>query len=206
MINRRNGGCHMSTDEQQSDVQKKFDYAFQCYESGDFKAAFEAYFELAELGNKNCQAFVGDLYYLGRGVGQDTDKACYWLEKASEGGEVKAQFLLGKIYAGKGEHSKAFEWYEKAGHQGYAPAIYKMAIYAEKGRVGSVDKTLALKLYREAAEKDHLYAKRTLAYRLLVGWGGIARIPEGIVWLYRMIVDGYKIGKQGDLESDSLRV
>lgn len=189
-----------------NDVDKRFEIAYQCYEEGDYKSAFDKYLELAELGYSNCQAFIGGLYYSGKGVEQDLRKARVWLEKAVIDNDSRTQFLLGKICAQEGNYTNALTWYEKASEQGYAPAIYKQAIYIEKGRAGFIDKERVLSLYRQAAMKQHLYAKRTLAFRLLKGWGGFLGFFEGLSWLYRTIVDGYKLGLDVNQDNDSIRV
>jgi TPR repeat protein len=190
-------------------IDQLFERAYQLHKSGDDVAAFNAYLDLAEQGYSNCQAFVGGAYYAGKGVERDMIKARSWLEKAAvEGDEVSAHFLLGKISAREGDYRQAFSWYEQAAKKDYAPAIYKMAIYIEKGRLGSRDTKEAMVLYRRAAEAGHLYAKRTLAFRLLRGWEGLTGFFSGFVWLYRMLKDGYKLGmEEDDLESsDDLRV
>lgn len=194
--------------EQPENIEQLFERAYQLHKGGDEKAAFNAYLELAERGYGNCQAFVGGLYYAGKGVEQDMTKARSWLEKAAMSNEASAQFLLGKISALEGDYNKAFSWYERASKQDYAPAIYKLAIYNEKGRIGTRDIKKAMELYRRAAEADHLYAKRTLALRLLRGWGGLTGFFGGFVWLYRFLKDGYKLGTEADdwESSDNLRV
>lgn len=194
--------------DQSENIDQLFERAYQLHKDGDEKAAFSAYLELAERGYSNCQAFIGGSYYAGKGVKQDMAKARSWLEKAAAGDEASAQFVLGKMAAREGDYEKAFAWYEQAAKQDYAPAIYKMAIYNEKGRLGSPDVKKAMELYRRAADAGHLYAKRTLALRLLRGWGGLTGFFGGFVWLYRMFRDGYKLGMEEDdwESSDSLRV
>ncbi len=195
--------------KQKKDIDQLFEHAYKLHENGDDVAAFNAYLELAEQGYSNCQAFVGGSYYTGKGVEQDMLKARSWLEKAVvDDNEVGAQFLLGKICAYGGDFAKAFSWYEQAAKQDYAPAIYKMAIYNEKGRLGSRDIKRAMELYRRAAESGHLYAQRTLAFRLFRGWGGLVGFFSGFVWLHRMLRNGYRLGmEEDDLESsDKLHV
>jgi TPR repeat protein len=194
---------------QTKNIDQLFEHAYQLHKSGNDVAAFSAYLELAEQGYSNCQAFVGGAYYAGKGVEQDMLKARLWLERAVvEDDEVEALFLLGKLSAHEGDYRKAFSWYEKAALQDYAPAIYKMAIYNEKGRLGSRDIKAAMVLYQHAAEAGHLYAQRTLAFRLFRGWGGMIGFFGGFVWLYRMMRNGYRLGmEEDDLEScDGLRV
>ncbi len=195
----------MKENTQISGIEDKFDAAYDLYASGDYDAAYKAYLELAEMGYRNCQVFLGSLFYSGTGVGKDSEKARYWLEKAADD-DVIAQFLLGKLAADEQDYISAFEWYEKANERGYAPASYKMAIYIEKGRVTESNKLLALELYRKAAEQKHIYAERTLAFRLLKGWGGFFGIFEGVKWFFKMLKDGYKVGKEEDWSNDSLRV
>ncbi len=184
------------------DINQKFEHAYQLHRKGDYKAAYNVYLELAELGYSNCQAYIGGLYYSGNGVDKDFEMARYWLENAAANNEPNAQFLLGKMDAREGNYDKAISWYEQAGKRGYMPALYKLAIYSEKGRIGPPDIKRAMELYRQTAESGHLYAQRTLAFRLLRGRGGFSGFFEGFKWLYRMLRNGYKLGMEDDYEDN----
>ena len=68
----------------------------------------------------------GDLYYFGRGVAQNYQKAKEWFEKSAAQGNADAQLYLGAMYySGEGvaqNYQKAKEWFEKSAAQGNADA------------------------------------------------------------------------------------
>ena len=70
------------------------------------------------------------MYYNGRGVKKNYNKAFMWYEKAAKQGVAMAQFNLGDVYyKGRGvkqNYKKAFEWYEKAAKQGHVDAQLKL--------------------------------------------------------------------------------
>ena len=186
-------------------AKKKCEDAHKAYTSGNYADAVSAYSDLAESGYSNCQLFLGELFYYGKHIEQDSAKAVYWLGKAAENEEAVAQFLLGKLSAEKANYTEAYHWYEKASNQGYAPAIYKMGLYQEKGRLGIVNKNKARQLYREAAKKGYVYAMRTLGLRLITGSGGILGLFEGVMWLFKMVARIFKIGHKNDWDSEAIR-
>ena len=88
--------------------------------------------EMAENGNIEAAAFLGNEYYFGwNELEQDLEKALKFLTIASEGGDATSQFLLGFMYgSGRGverNSDKAFEWFLKAAEQGVPEAMYNVA-------------------------------------------------------------------------------
>ena len=88
--------------------------------------------EMAENGNIEAAAFLGNEYYFGwNELEQDLEKALKFLTLASEGGDAMSQFLLGFMYgSGRGverNSDKAFEWFLKAAEQGVPEAMYNVA-------------------------------------------------------------------------------
>lgn len=73
----------------------------------------------AEAGDPVSQAEVGILYCAGRyGMPKDAEKGVYWLQKAADNNQVKAQVILaGKLYDGecaKRDYVKAAILFRKA--------------------------------------------------------------------------------------------
>ena len=70
----------------------------------------------SDEGNSDAKFYLGTLYYIGRGMNQDFNKAIELFEEASDGGNVSATFNLGIIYAkGRGvdiDEKKAFDYYK----------------------------------------------------------------------------------------------
>ena len=88
--------------------------------------------EMAEGGNIQAAAYLGNQYYFGWGeLEQDLEKALKFLTLAADGGDAMSQFLLGHMYgAGRGverDSDKAFQWFLKAAEQGVPEAMYNVA-------------------------------------------------------------------------------
>ncbi len=87
--------------------------------------------EMAENGNIEAAAFLGNQYYFGWDVlEQDYSKALKFLTIAAEGNHAMSLFLLGYMYgSGRGverDSVKAFEWFLKAAEQGVPEAMYNV--------------------------------------------------------------------------------
>ncbi|MCL2799759.1 MAG: SEL1-like repeat protein [Endomicrobia bacterium] len=98
--------------------------------SASFAANFEETKKKAEQGDKRAQYDLGFMYYHGKDVGRDLDKAIYWLEKLDS---PYTQNYLGKIYLEKKDLKKAIYWYEKTAEKGsYESQHSLLMIYLEK--------------------------------------------------------------------------
>ncbi|SDP27818.1 tetratricopeptide repeat protein [Desulforhopalus singaporensis] len=68
------------------------------------------------------QFYLGQMYYLGKGVGQDYNEAAKWFRKAAMKEDDKAQAFLGQMYfVGQGvarDFKEAAKWYREAAKQG----------------------------------------------------------------------------------------
>ena len=78
-------------------------------------------------------AMLGDLYSLGKGVEQNSDKACECFENAAKKGHVGAMRATAEMnYRGglihKPSFSKATEWYHKAADMGDRESMYMAGI------------------------------------------------------------------------------
>jgi TPR repeat protein len=79
---------------------------------GNYALALRLARPLAEAGNAEAQAMVGNLYELGLGVAQDHSKALGWFTRAADQGNVTAETALGRMYSkGAGVQS----WFALAG-------------------------------------------------------------------------------------------
>ena len=99
---------------------------YQSYLKGDYKAAFEEWLPLAELGDAEAQFNLGVLYDEGAGVERSLATAAEWYRKAAEQGFMDAQTNLGIMYHhGLGverDRTEAARWFRMAAEQGDAEA------------------------------------------------------------------------------------
>jgi TPR repeat protein len=111
---------------------------YQSYLKGDYRAAYEEWLPLAELGDVEAQYNLGVMYDEGAGVEQDFAAAAAWYRKSAEQGFVDAQTNLGLMYYnGQGvarDHNEAARWFSKAASQGDQEAAeFLQRIHAATG-------------------------------------------------------------------------
>ena len=106
-------------------------------EKDPFKLALACWLALIGLVNPGLAADVADcckqLYKNGQ-----YEQAFPVCREASEQGDSRAQFILGKMYYfGKGvqqDDTEAVKWYRKAAEQGYAKAQFNLAVTYAGGK------------------------------------------------------------------------
>jgi TPR repeat protein len=111
---------------------------------------YQRQISLARQGRADSQYQVGLCYYYGLGVDADTDKALYWLKKASVQHHVKAMYQLGEIYHRHDQYhdsNVAMQWYRKAASADYAPAQLRIAEMYVEGKGVSQDYVEAYKWF-----------------------------------------------------------
>ena len=117
----------------------------------------------------------GDMYYYGKGVPTDYEKAIEWYEKAAEQGHEEAQYALGLMYQnGKGvaqDDQQAFEWYRKAAEQGHSDAQNHLGRMYKYGEGVAQDDQKAVEWFRKAAEKGNASAQFNFGWMYRGGWG-----------------------------------
>ena len=112
------------------------------FENARYQAALDRLTPLAEAGDPDAQAMLGEVYYVGRGLKRDEDAARTWFERAATKGNAHGQFGMGVLARGA-ERSKddlrAMEWFRKAALQGHAQAQFLLAGYYGRKAAGRKD-------------------------------------------------------------------
>ena len=121
-------------------VAADFDKGLDAYYREDGQAAFVEWIPLAEQGNADAQAMLGDLYSRTFPRWISSYKTSFgWYSKAAEQGNAKAQRELGSMYSsGRGipkDDQKSLEWYIKSAHQGDFEAQQELGNLYLKGQV-----------------------------------------------------------------------
>jgi len=113
---------------------------YQSYLKGDYRAAYEEWMPLAELGDAEAQYNIGVMYDEGAGRAQDLAAAVDWYRKAATQGFVDAQTNLGMMYYhGQGvarDHKEAAKWFRLAANQGDTEAAKYLRILENAPRGG----------------------------------------------------------------------
>ena len=126
----------------------------------------------------------------------------------AEGGDVRAQFMMGTIYEqGLGvpkDLAAAAEWYRRAAAAGNASAQYNLGVFYQFGKGVPKDAAKAARLLRQAAEQGHGRAQNNLSTFYFTGVG-VPRDPvEAWKWL-TLSADGLK-GKGRQIALDNRAV
>lgn len=127
----------------------------------------------------------------------------YLREVEGDDGE-QAHWYAGTILDRTGDVHGAFQSYEKSANLGYAPAIYRTGVFYSKGKGVKRDKSKALTLYRDAAQKGNARAEAAYAKMLVTGKEGIWGIPRGLLLLFRSPFKTARIAYHS-LDEDRLR-
>jgi len=177
--------------------------AAQLFREERYEEAFEKYRILAERGTVTAQVLLGWMYQVGKGVQDNLAEAKKWYEEAAVSQSAQAQFYLGNLYRTTGEYKQVFEWLERSASQEYSPALYLLGQLYYVGEGVELDKQRASVYFKQAAEKGHLFAQRNIAYDMIKGRHGIARIPFGFLLMVRGLWRVIKV-TLNDPNSDSI--
>ena len=117
--------------------------------------------------------------------------AIKWFKKAEEQGHIKSQYILGVCYdqaiGVKEDLVKAFDYYEQAAAQGFAPAQndYGIALSSKGQFVDSFN------WIKKAAEQGYAPAQYHLAFCYQNAWGTRQNIDESYYWLRKASAQDY---------------
>lgn len=111
---------------------------------------------LAELKNADALIALGAMYYEGRGVEQDYEKAAKYYKEAADTGNSQAMSNYGyNCYYGNGvevDYEKAYQYFAYAAVLGEYDAINKFGDFYRDGKYVEENKTLAFKIYRHGID------------------------------------------------------
>lgn len=151
-------------------------------------AAMERLKALAAIGDEAAPAEIAHLYELGiGGVRQDMAEAISWYERAlSNGNDPDACLALGRIYLGSDQYQKALPYFEQCAET-EPGAQFALGLMYNLGCGVAQDLEEATRLYREAAQKGHLLARKNLGiaeirigYRLKGLWHYLSAVVQMI--------------------------
>ena len=99
-----------------------YDKGLSLFDSGDYTAAVEEWFPLAESGHKQAQRALGLMFNEGFAE-VDKAKAAKWFRMAAEQGDDYSQYELAELHRwGTGvvqDYAEALKWYFASAKQGY---------------------------------------------------------------------------------------
>jgi TPR repeat protein len=138
---------------------------------------------------------LGNRYHYGTGVNIDYHKAVEYYRKASDLGNMYAQFNLALDYEqGTGvekNYSIAVSLYNESAKQGLAVAQYNLGVMYEKGNGVSQNLEEAFKWYHKAAEQGSDRAQDKLAYLYYSGNGVTKNYDLAVYWCKQAAKQNY---------------
>ena len=134
-----------------------YDDGLKSFKNGDYAAALRELRPLAEEGNADAEAKLGNMYMQGKGVKQDFTTAMRWLKQAAADGDVAvAECDIGRLYYnGAGverDYARSARWFQRAADQGYAEAQIGLGTLSEYGLGVPKDYVRAYMLFQLASK------------------------------------------------------
>lgn len=139
-----------------------------CYFTGigtekNINEAWKWYAKAAERGDLEARYRLGCLYRDGMGVKQNDAEATYWFRKAALNGHALALLNLADCYYEgrglQGDYRIAAEDFWRASDRGVPEASYRLALMLRDGIGVNMDKSQALKYFKQAAQAQYADAE-----------------------------------------------
>jgi TPR repeat protein len=146
------------------------DDALKVLEAGGNAQAVEVLTKLANDGNPLAQLRLGDLYFHGKGVAEDENRAIHWWKKSAASGNAEAMYQIAHAYLFGNSAAKSVDdpdreaasWYFQAASAGHAEAAYTLGLLFIAGKGVVEDHNEAIRWFRVAAGKGHVEARKAM--------------------------------------------
>ena len=179
-------------------AQEIFEKGMAYYEKEDYANAIPLIQDAAERNYTYAQSALGGIYYYGKGLGKDFNKAAYWWNRAAQNGDAFAQYCLGMCYYnGEGVTKKlslAKEWLEKSAAQGFEGA--KKAL--QENDFGETKKQLAISTRKQSLQETALSVEEKAAV-------GDAEAQYQLGLKYSKLLQG-SYGKKADEHRNNMKL
>jgi TPR repeat protein len=159
---------------------------------GTFERELQEARDLAKQMDTDSQFRAGEsLWRLAWHMPDLKTEAMTCFERAASQSHVKAQGLLGAIYARNPRTYKvALDWYTRAADSGDKDALCGLAIVWDEGVLIDKDRTKAVQLFARSAELGSAYAQSKLAEAYLYGDGVEQDWATAYMWALLACQDG----------------
>jgi TPR repeat protein len=120
------------------------------YREGDYISAFEYLTKAAELGDADAHAKLADLYYRGKGVEKDEEKAVYHWEEAAISGHPNARCILAFLEMNNGRPERGVKHFIIAADLGDENSMKALWKCFSMGHLSKDDLTVTLRTHQAA--------------------------------------------------------
>ena len=183
---------------EQEKSEAKYQLGRSHYFAKRFVEAADCFTYSAEMGHREAQLHLGNMYLSGTGLKKNYKKAIQWLTKAGEKGSSDASFLLGQMYGSglgvKKNHEQSFYWLTKAANKYHSDARVMLGHKYATGTGTKKDLKKAFGYYREAAQtygNDKGDANFFLAYAFMNGLGVEQDAKQAFLYYQSAAKQGY---------------
>jgi hypothetical protein len=125
----------------------------KCYKEGDYEGAFKYGTKAAEVGDMAAHAQLGFMYYEGRGVEKDMEKAICHYEKAAIGGHPEARLALAVIEEENGSMDRAVKHFIIAAKLGYDLSMKALWGHYSAGNITKEELDITLRSHQAAIDE-----------------------------------------------------
>jgi TPR repeat protein len=134
------------------------------------------------------------MYQTGTGTSKNPAEAEHWYRRAGSDGSGRAEAYLGSLLRQRQDSKGEREAFEASAAKGYAPASYHLGQMYMFGLGVPVDHARAYAYFEEAANRGHLFARRMLARRMLMGRLGLRYVPAGLAGYFAVVWTAVRSG------------
>lgn len=152
-------------------------------------APFQKVLDAATSGDSDAQKKLMDIYFEGKLVPYDKEKALYWGEKSADQGNSSAMNNIACHYENEKKLGKAIYWYKKSADKGLAQAEYNLGRINQLGIGTPINIENAIYWYNLAAKQGYSIAQFYLASLYLNP--AYLNPKEAIKWIQKSSAKGF---------------
>jgi hypothetical protein len=156
--------------------------------------------QLAESGDVEAQAQLGESLAHGRLTVKDEAEAVTWLRRAAEQGHSPSQTSLGSMYKhGRGvaqDYEQAVTWFRNAADQEDAGGQLFLGIMYERGWGVAQDHGQAVAWFRKSAEQGSPLGQNNLGVMYEQGRGVAQDYAQAVAWYRKAAEQGNALGQR----------
>jgi uncharacterized protein len=188
--------AHNKRDRDDEVASPLYEKARLAYLEGDFTAAVDGYLAAAEMGHREAQFQLAEMYLNGQGVMKDYKETFDWFHRAADQGDANAQNRLGWMSeSGLGTEMnqiRAVNWFRMAAERGHLEAQFNLGAKYDNGEGVVQNYAEAARWYRLSAEQGLSDARFFLAQALEAGEGVPEDCQEAIDWYILAVEQGHR--------------
>lgn len=169
---------------------------FKLYDAGDYTGAISAFLSQAADGSVTAIVWLGYLHEIGKGAQLDLAEAERYYRQATDAGSANGPHYLGNLLLRANRTAEAVAAFEVAASRGFSPSTYRLGALHEYGVGVPKDTAKAEILYREAAKRGNIWARRKVAVRMMKGVDGVSKIVPGAVAFAALTCAAVRIGSK----------